>query len=286
MRVESSNCSSNDGDGLELDAGVASVSVLHTECSSNARSGIRHKGWDGTIKGTMRVESSRCSSNGIDGVEIDASPASVSVVHTECSSNARGGIRHKGWDGTIKGRIDMEACRLVSNGGSGLHVDGPDEDCDGRDMVVSGNGGTGIDIGPGVPLEGSVSLSAASCTSNGAGGISLRAVHGGALHRCVADGNTSDGIALDGPFFSVKDNRATNNSLSGIRVLSGSGSEVSRNYLSGNENGVHVVSAGNSLHDNSGSGNIGGLLSGNPANDIAPSSTAATATSPVGNLEF
>ncbi len=286
MRVESSSCSSNGGEGLELDAGVASVAIAHTECSSNGRSGIRHKGWDGTIKGTMRIESSRCSSNGVDGVEIDPSPVSVSLLHTECSSNARGGIRTKGWDGTVKGRVDMEACRLVSNGASGLQVDGPDEDCDGRDMVVSGNGGTGIDIGPGAPLQGSVSLSGSTSSGNGAGGISLRAVHGGALHRCVADGNTSDGIALDGPFFSVADNRATNNSLSGIRVLSGSSSEVSRNYLSGNENGLHVASTGNSVHGNSGSGNTGSLLSGNPANDIAPSSTAATATSPVGNLEF
>ena len=103
----------------------------------------------------------------------------------------------------------------------------------------------------------------------------------------VADGNTSTGLQIDGSNFSVTDGQMSSNAQDGVYVSSGSGGSLSRNLACDNHViGLLVVSSGNTIHDNSGRGNGVSLIDSSGSNDVAPSSTAATATSPVSNILY
>jgi parallel beta-helix repeat protein len=292
MHCRAATCRSITANGNLADGIVLScdnASVRDATCDSNGGNGLVRKGsWDlATNKGRIDMEECRVGSNGGNGVQIDSSPVSLYCVRLVCTDNAGNGLLRKGWDGTIKGNSCLVDSRSWSNAAAGIQIEGGDMSADLESVSAHGNGGTGADLGAKKDFKGHVTLMKFDGSENEEGGLRVGSSGGGVIKDCATDNNTSDGMALSGSYFTVTDNRATSNTASGIRVLSGTGSRISGNAVSGNSDGIFLASSGNSLYENSGSGNAGAVIAGSVlTNDIAPSSTAATATSPVGNIEF
>lgn len=291
VKCKNTQLSSNGADGLRMESFPSIVEFSDVTASNNARGGIRHKGWDGTIKGRIDMENSRLIGNGEDGVLIEPFYGDIELKNVSANNNSGCGFRHKGWDGTVKGvknNITVEESRFHSNGADGLQIEGGDVSLASVGTSAQGNTGTGINLGAKKEFKGHVTLLKFDGSENEAGGASIRSSGGGVIKDCVTDNNTSDGLALKGSYFSVSDNRASGNSINGINIFEGSGNQVARNFTSANQYGISIGADGNSVSENSGSGNTTGVfINANPStNDLAPASSASGAVSPVGNIEY
>ncbi|MFG0274174.1 MAG: hypothetical protein ACF8QF_03870 [Phycisphaerales bacterium] len=79
-----------------------------------------------------------------------------------------------------------------------------------RDTRASGNGGSGVDVGPadpGVPAQLAVKFDDVFCSANGLDGMVIEGASGGAISKCLATNNGARGIALGSegtPSFGVR----------------------------------------------------------------------------------
>ena len=223
----------------------------------------------------------------LNGVAVTASVVNISITNGTVVGWGGNGID------TSAGNSSMiiEHLRVSGNGATGIYAGNGAVI---KDNSVFQNGASGIRFGWRALVDGNnVYVNAQTSAAAGVGGIVSASSGRGALvqNNAVAyTGNTRPGILLTGIYSArVVSNVSTDNEGAGIEVNGplggGHANVIEGNTVSRNSGGIVISSDSNIVTRNTAEQNFSpGNYSISAGNDVGPSGTAATATSPWANI--
>lgn len=263
--------------GVQLEAGLGS-SGYHVEgltvqdCGTGIqlsfgtveRCTVQQNQFTGLVARRSVVEHCIAYQNGADGIDLlETSKA------RDCTSSENQSL------GMLVGiSSEAEGCTAQANTAGGFIVDGAGI---ARGCIASGNTNDGFQV---------IGAQAIECSSEGSANDGFF-VDGGVVRQCKAVANQNDGIeALDNAL--IVDNQSTFNTGYGIATM-GTNTRVSGNSCHRNTgDNFYLNGSVNSIYSNSATLSLAGVNYNlvTPLNDVAPISSAAAATSPVGNISY
>ncbi len=144
-QVDCNDCdfSRNGGHGAQISSKSARCKEL--ACIDNGGSGIRFDGHVTVLKARGSLSDSTCSSNALDGIDLNGVPFHLTCSSTSAGGNGACGVRVRGWDSTTKGSIGIDNdCDFSDNGENGIQVDACNSSVVCSSVRCTNNSGSGF----------------------------------------------------------------------------------------------------------------------------------------------
>jgi parallel beta-helix repeat protein len=265
ITIENGTVAGWPGHGVVSDAFAENVLVHRVRADANGLAGI-------SVGGSGTVIECTASGNGSSG--FSNSNGNSTISGSTASGNVGSGISG-GWSAITN-------CTAVNNGGGGITTTLPTliTSCVAYSNALAG-------------ISAAARSVVTNCRASGNGGVGIYGGRGATIRGCQSTNNTGDGIGVDFESL-VADNTSNENGVgaavgAGIRtslVGGGGGNRIENNHVIGNDRGIDVDAAGNTIYRNTAKGNT--ILNYDivAGNDIGPIGTAAAAVSPWANIAF